>query len=160
MLHNFLTLAQRHYTSKLIQFNHSNFNRNHAPQVPFTQNQLALAQQNSSQYIQADKNHIMNTKFALHTYLQSNNPLHAALSTNTILSTLSNAPQIPYFASPNSNQPSLADQSSPQFHSLKQTGLSFKLKSHILFVINTKNSKSLNTSRAEMLNKKIASCPF
>ena len=48
LLHNFLTLAQRHYISNLIRFYHSNFNRNHSPQVLFTQNQLALAQQNFS----------------------------------------------------------------------------------------------------------------
>ena len=89
----------------------------------------------------------------LNHYLEMLNTVISVLSanTNTIYSTLQNKAQIPNFASQNTIQASLVYQN-PNFNDLKQSILSIKTQSHIPFLINTKNSKSLNISRAQLTN--------
>ena len=151
---NILIPAQRNTISNLTLSKHSSFNINYAPRVRLTQNQLALAPQNSSQSTNANNTHIINTKISFHFYLQSNNPSLAAHTKNIIHSTLPNSPQIPNFTSRNNNQASLLYKKPQQFNELKHSDLSVKLKPHIFFLINNENSKFLYTSRAHLVNNK------
>ena len=96
----------------------------------------------------------INTTFAFSAYLQSKILSLAAHTTNTIYSTLQNMLQIPNFASQNTNQGSLACQNPLKFHELKQSELSIKLKSHIPFQFNTKNSNHFHNSSAQLVINK------
>ena len=114
-------------------------------------NQITPGEWNFYSIIQSHNILATKTSFAFHTNLQQIIPF-APHSTNTIQSTLQNEAQIKNFESRNTNQASLAYQKPLSFNKIKQSNLSIKTQSHILFLINTENSNFLNTSRAQLTN--------
>ena len=144
------TLATRNCALKLISLNHNNFDSTHASRVRFTQNQLTPTQRNSSSFLESHNTQIKNSSFLFYTNFKPNDPSLATDSTNTNHSALNNKAQIQNFESRYTNQASLAHQNPLQLNKIKLSNLSITNKSNILFLINTKNSNSLNLSRAQL----------
>ena len=151
---NQLAPAQQFYTLNLNTPNHSISYYDFDSRDCSTNNKLTLAWHDPHLFNQPYISHNSNALFATHTNNHQIKSKLASHSTNTINTPLQIEPQIALFETQNTGKVSFAYQNQHQFTELSHFNLSITNKAQIPSLICTQMSRTLNKSRAQLVNNK------